>query len=155
MRRGPGEAHARAMTSTTTTPIAVIQDVYAAFGRGDIPGLLAHVADECDWSDRPDVAGADAVPMFRNLRTPADVAEQYFGGFGSTAELHEFVPRVFACDGDDVLVVLKIAYTVVATGRRFDSEEVHHFTLDGDGRIVRYRPHLDTARLIWCYGGAS
>ena len=141
------------MTTTTQTPIAVIQDVYAAFGRGDLPGLLALVADRTDWSDRPEVANADVVPMFRNLRTPAEVGEHYFGGFGSTAELHSFVPRTFLSDGSDVVVLLSIAYTVTATGRRFDSDEVHHFTLDDDGRIARYRPYLDSARLIWCYGG--
>jgi ketosteroid isomerase-like protein len=32
------------------TPIDIVQSVYAAFGRGDIPGLLAFVADDIEWT---------------------------------------------------------------------------------------------------------
>ena len=139
--------------TSTSTPTAVIHDVYAAFGRGDVPGLLALLADDVDWSDRADTPGADLVPMFRNLRSPAAVGEQYFGGFASTCELHEFEPRIFAAEGPDVFVLLHIAYTVTATGRRFDSDEIHHFTVNADGKVTRYRPHLDSAALIHAYGG--
>lgn len=150
-------------TAPTTAPdradlgarnLAAIQELYAAFGRGDLEAILAGIADEPDWSfDLPDsVPGATAVPMLRNLRTKADVAEVYFGAVTREMEWHSFVPRAFFASGDDVVTVLDLDFTVRATGRRVTASEVHHFTL-ADGKIVRYRPYLDTATFIAAFSG--
>lgn len=56
-------------------------------------------------------------------------------------------------DGDRVVSVIDVSYTVKATGVRLDLEEVHHFLFDADGRIRRYRLHVDTARVIAAFGG--
>lgn len=134
-----------------TTNTEIIQGLYAAFAEGDLPRLLSHVAEDCDWSFTPTAPGAEAVPMLRNLRTRAEVGEVYFGGVAETLEFHAFAPRAFFADGDDVLVVLDLEYTVRPTGTKVAMEEIHHFTLDGHGQIVRYRPFLDTAGLIAAY----
>ena len=34
----------------TTDPTALIQSMYAAFGRGDIQTLLANMTDDIDWT---------------------------------------------------------------------------------------------------------
>ena len=132
----------------TDSNIAAIQDLYGCFGRGDLPGLLEHVADEVDWSYRPDAPGTEHVPMLQNLRSKAEVGEVYFGAIASMMDVHAFVPRYFFAEGDDVLVLLHIEYTVIPTGREVSIDEVHHFTFGPDGTIVRYRPILDTATLI-------
>jgi ketosteroid isomerase-like protein len=50
-----------------------------------------------------------------------------------------------------VLVVLDADVTVRSTGTRIAFDEVHEFTVE-DGRIVRYRPHLDTAAMRAAFG---
>jgi ketosteroid isomerase-like protein len=138
------------MTNTET-----IQGMYAAFGRGDIPAILDCIAEEVDWCfDLPaHVPGAKAVPMFQHCTTPAEVADRYFRGVGETMDFHRFAPRSFFADGDDVVVILDLDYTARPTGRRVVIEEVHHFTFGAGGKIVRYRPFLDTATVIEAYGG--
>lgn len=135
--------------------ISIIQEVYAAFGRGDLPALLDRVEDEPDWcQDLPaDLAGAKAVPFLRHLSTKADVAETYFGNVVASMEFHSFVPTRFFADGADVVVLLELDVTVRATGRRIQFGEVHHFTLSDAGRIARYRNYLDTAGLVDAFGG--
>lgn len=137
-----------------TDNITVIQEIYAAFGRGDLDTILAAVADEPDWGfDVPEhVPGAKAVPFLCNLTTKTDVAEIYFGSVVREMEFHAFVPRSFLADGDDVVTVIDLDFTVRSTGRRIQGQEVHHFTLT-DGKIVRYRPFLDTATFIEAFGG--
>lgn len=144
--------HDGAMTDATTTDrtaanLATIQGVYAAFGRGDLDTIGAAIAETTDWSFRPDVPGAERVPMFANVRTRDDALAVYFGGVADALEFHTFVPRSFFVAGDDVVVAIDLDFTVRSTGRRVAMEEIHHFTLQ-DGQITRYRPFLDTATVI-------
>jgi len=132
-----------------TTPLETIQSVYAAFGAGDIPGLLALVADDVDWGRAVQAPGGEVVPHLRH-GTGIDTAVAYFTAVGETMEFHSFVPRTFAVGGDHVLVVLDVELTVRPTGKRIAFDEVHEFTVR-DGKIVRYRPHVDTAQLVGAY----
>lgn len=133
-----------------TTPIETIQSVYAAFAAGDVPGLLAHVADDVDWGRDVQAPGGEVVPHLRH-GTGIGTAVAYFTAVGETMDFHAFAPRTFAVDGEHVLVVLDVEMTVRPTGRRVAFDEVHEFTVR-DGKIVRYRPHLDTAQLVAAYG---
>src|SRR5688500_12180442 len=127
----------RSMNETTsTTALDTIQAVYAAFGRGDVPAVLDLVDDDVDWGRT--VAG---VPHLQHGIGKA-TAVAYFQAVGETMEFHGFAPRLFLTNGEHVAVVLDVDMTVRPTGRRISFDEVHEFTIR-DGRIVRYRPHLD------------
>ena len=55
--------------------IPTVQDIYAAFGRGDVPAILAQLAEDVDW----EYGMADAgVPWLQPRRsaTPRSVAFQ-------------------------------------------------------------------------------
>lgn len=127
-----------------TDHITTTQEIYAAFGQGDLPAILERIDDRPDWCmDLPEeVHGAKAVPFLRHVSSKDDVAAIYFGNVAKSLNTHRFVPKSFFADGDDVIVVLEHEFTVRSTGRRVDIEEIHHFTFGADGRIVRYRPFL-------------
>jgi uncharacterized protein len=147
----PVEADARVMADHLTT----VQEIYAAFGRGDLDAILDRIADEPDWcwALPDDVPGATAVPFLRHVTTKADVADVYFGNVAKTLEFHAFTPRRLFADGDDVVALIDLDLTVVPTGRRLQLSEVHHFSFDADGRIERYRNYLDTATLVDAFVG--
>ncbi|MFZ0546504.1 MAG: nuclear transport factor 2 family protein [Candidatus Promineifilaceae bacterium] len=122
--------------------VQVVQDLYAAFGRGDLPGLLALLDENVDWhfNGRPqDIPFAGRwqghiriVDLFRTIDLNCDVLE-----FGP----------------DEVLIfdnhVLSLGYErvrVKATGREFETNWAHLFTLK-DGRVVRLREFYDTAAM--------
>jgi ketosteroid isomerase-like protein len=133
-----------------------ITDIYAAFGRGDLASILERVAARVDWGVDPALEalpGAKAVPFLRHSTTPDEVAERYFGAIASSVDFLAFEPRAVLGDGDRVVSVIDASWTVRSTGVRLDLEEVHHFQFDGDGRIRRYRLHVDTARVIAAFGG--
>lgn len=132
-------------TTDITSAVAVVGAVYAAFGRGDLPGLFALLHPEVDWSVTVTAPGADQVPMLRN-GVGHDAARHYFGGVAQL-EMHVFdVGRLFV-DGDAVVAEVHFEATHRATGRRAAIDELHHWVVR-DGQVVRYRPYVDTAALI-------
>jgi ketosteroid isomerase-like protein len=49
----------RSSTATETDPnTAAVQRLYAAFGRGDIAGVLADLAEDVDWAAEAAGSGA-------------------------------------------------------------------------------------------------
>ncbi len=131
--------------TTTTTPLEVVQTLYGAFGAGDVAAMLELIDPDVDWSLDVAAPGAELVPMFGNGRGHEAVA-RYFGGVADL-EFHTFAPVRFLTDGDVVLVELELDVSHRGTGKRARFGEVHRFDVR-DGRIVRYRPFLDTATLI-------
>lgn len=157
MRPRGGMLHRGDMTTTETSapadlsgrsPLETVQVLYAAFGTGDMEGLLGAIHPEVDWSLQVDAPGAELVAMLRNGRGH-DAVLHYFSG-AALLEFHTFVPRRFLVDGDTVIVELELEVTHRTTGKRARLEEIHRFTVE-QGLVVRYRPFVDTATLIELY----
>lgn len=134
-------------TSTTPTlsPTVTVQGIYGAFGRGDLPGLFELLHPDVDWSVTVTVPGAERVPMLRN-GIGHDAARRYFDGVAQL-EIHVFEVRRLLVDGDVVVAEIHLDATHRPTGRRAALDELHHWVVR-DGRVVRYRPYVDTAALI-------
>lgn len=136
------------ITATSVRPVDTVGAVYAAFGRGDLPGLFALLHPEVDWSATVTAPGAELVPMLRN-GLGHDAARRYFGGVAQL-EVHVFeVGRCFV-DGDVVVAEVHLEATHRSTGKRAALDELHQWVVR-DGQVVRYRPFVDTAALIELY----
>src|SRR5690349_4966818 len=127
MRRPGGVRHRGPMTDTTLlpTPLDVVGGLYAAFGRGDLPGLLELVDPDVDWSVDVVAPGAELVSMLRNGRGH-DAVRGYFAGVADL-EFHAFTPHAFHADGDVVLVELSMDVSHRTTGKRARLDEIHHW----------------------------
>lgn len=141
------------MTSTDTptpatsirTPKETVEALYAAFGAGDRAALLDTIDPDVDWSIQVDAPGAELVPMLRN-GVGHEAVDHYFSGVADL-DIEIFVPHDMVTDGDTVLARIELAFTHTVTGKRAHLEEMHRFVVR-DGRIVLYRPYIDTATLI-------
>jgi uncharacterized protein len=118
---------------------AVVQTVYGAFGRGDVPGILAHCAPQVDW----ELVGPARLAYAGRRRDHAGIAD-FFSQVGQLDDIHVFEPREFIEDGDKVVVLGWERTTARDTGRDFESEWVHVFTVT-DGKVTRWRGFFDTA----------
>ena len=117
--------------------------LYEAFGRGDVEGILADVADDVDWGLEPGHPALEVAPWLANVRRKGELLN-YFGGLGEAAEFHDFHPILMAAEGDHVVSLVHEDFTVRATGKHVVTTAVHHFTFGPDGRIARYRPIVDS-----------
>src|SRR6266852_2694848 len=92
-----------------------VQDMYAAFGRGDAQGLLAHVDEQVIW--KPIMGAASFVPTAGERRGKTAVAE-FFQILGETIAFQDFQPKQFVAQGDTVVALGSYAATAKATGRQ-------------------------------------
>jgi ketosteroid isomerase-like protein len=121
----------------------IVQALYAAFGRGDVPFILANLDDSVEWVS---TCSSDAIP-WGGARHGQQGALSYFEAVGGNLDFEVFEPRQFAGDGELVFVRGRTRAKVKSTGRNFDSEWVHVFTL-ADGRVKRFQEFPDTAAIL-------
>jgi uncharacterized protein len=126
--------------------LITVQEIYAAFGRGDIPAILDAIADDCRWEAWADNSAQRAgVPYLQPRIGPSGGAEF----FAAVAELEIHAFEVLDCISgrDQVAAEIQIEASTL-TGGRFRDDELHLWTLDDDGRIIRLRHYVDTAKHI-------
>jgi ketosteroid isomerase-like protein len=129
--------------------LEIIRAVYAAFSRGDVPGLLIVLADDVDWF----TPGPSQIPYAGTFRGKGGVAE-FFRLLSENEDVQIFEPERFFADGDIVIVLGRYAARVKSTGRTAQTDWVHAFTLR-DGKVAKYREYYDTARFANAYERAG
>lgn len=128
----------------------VVQDAYAAFGRGDIPALLSTLADDIVWTG---VYGTGPhVPTAGERRGKAAVAE-FFKQVAENITFSRFEPKEFVATGDKVVALGHYTATT-PTKRGFDSDFAMVFTLR-NGKVVRFQEFCDSAAINAAYDGRA
>jgi hypothetical protein len=128
----------------------LVKQAYAAFGRGDIPGVLDTLHNDVAWAA---VTGASAaVPMAGERRGRAAVGE-LFNTLGRSLTFEVFEPREFVAQGDKV-VALGYYKARTAAGRPFASDWVMVFTV-ADGQVTRFQEFTDVAALNAAFEGVA
>jgi ketosteroid isomerase-like protein len=123
--------------------IGIVQEAYGAFGKGDIPGVIALLAPDVLWES---VGNPADFPALGPKRGTAAVEAQ-FRLLGSLLSFQSFEPKQFFASGPDTVFVLgHYDRTVIKTGRTANSDFVHVFVIRG-GKIASYREFQDTATL--------
>jgi uncharacterized protein len=132
------------------TPLETVQSIYAAFGRGDVPAIIALMADDVEWESWSDNSAQRAgVPWLAPGRGKAGVAAffQLVGRF----TIHEF--QVLSIMASDRQVAAEFVIDVTPPGgRRYRDEEMHLWTFGADGKVTRLRHYTDTAKHIAAAG---
>ena len=128
--------------------VQAIQELYAAFHRGDFAAFLNTLADEVEWF----VPGPQQILPWAGLRKGREQGAQFFAEFAQTAETQQFEPRDFIAQGERVVVLGYRRDYVKATGRSFESEWVQEFSLRA-GKIVSFRGYIDTAAIVAAFRG--
>jgi ketosteroid isomerase-like protein len=129
---------------STAENLQLVKDGYAAFGRGDLPGLLSLLAEDVVW-DMP----GEGLPIAGSYRGRDGVAS-FFQKLQQEADILEFQPREFLAEGDRVLVVGWERMKIKATGRGADIDWVMAFTIR-DGKIAKFREYTDTKAIADTY----
>ena len=124
--------------------VGTVQKLYEELGRGDVPAILGHLADDVEWEYGGDATG---LPWLQLRRGRAQVA----GFFQDLAalDIQRFQPTTFLESGNVVVVLIELEVVVRATGRRLvEEDEVHIWHFDDRGQVRRFRHRLDTYR-VW------
>ena len=119
----------------------VVQDAYAAFGRGDIPALLSYMTDDIHW--RPVIGTAEHVPFSGERKGKAGVGE-FFKQVAESEDFQQFEPREFVAQGDKVVAIGHYRAVTKVTGKTFESDFVMVFTLR-EGKVATFQEFTDSA----------
>ncbi|WP_418320814.1 nuclear transport factor 2 family protein [Piscinibacter sakaiensis] len=122
------------------TTVETVQNIYAAFGRGDIPAILACLADDIEWEYGH---FPNPVPWLQPRRGHAG-AQQFFNELAAL-EFLSFQPLKVFGDADTVLGLVSLEAKVRATGKHIvEAGEVHIFQFNPRGRVQRFRHAADS-----------
>jgi ketosteroid isomerase-like protein len=136
--------------------LATIGAIYEAFGKGDIPTILDHLADDVRWEEWADNTAQKAGVPWMQARHGKAGALEFFQVMGDRLQVTEVSVLSLMAGGNQVAVEFVIACDVKGTGRRYRDEELHLWTLNEDGKVTRLRHYTDTAKHIEAaQGGAS
>ena len=126
--------------------IATVQEIYEAFGRGDIPAILERLAADVDW-ERTGGSGDEARVPWLLHRRGRDGAGAFFATLDAF-DFRRFEARSLLAGADQVAAVIDIELVVKASGYTIADEEVHLWTFDEAGLVCEFRHVVDTAKHI-------
>ena len=123
------------------SPVETVQHIYAAFGRGDIPAILACLAEDVEWEHD---TFPNPVPWLQPLHG-RDQVPRFFKVLADQVEFHSFVPKEILAQGQTVVGLVDLECTVRATGKRvIERDEVHLWRFNAQGQVQRFRHRADT-----------
>jgi ketosteroid isomerase-like protein len=125
--------------------ITLVQNMYAAFGRGDIQTILGHLAPDVEWT-----LNGPAVIPYSGKKTGPDQVLTFFEALATTQEHQKLTIDEYIAQGDHVVTVGRYSATVKATGKRIDSLVAHIFTVR-NGKVTRLLDFVDTAHEAEAY----
>ena len=127
------------MTSPSSSPLATVQALYAAFGRMDPPAFLALLSPDVHWR----FVGAPGLAYSR-LAASREGVQAWLADVIALEDIQAFEPRRFFA-GEDFVTVWGWERTVArATGRAFECEWVHIFEVK-DGAITGFQGLYESA----------
>ena len=124
------------------TKVGVVQQGYEAVGRGDIPAVLDLLTEDVEWT----LQGPSVIPFAGTFRGREGIVE-FYSLVGETLEFEQFEPHKFVGQGDTVVVVGYERSLAKPTGRTFEQEWAHVYTLRDD-KIATGRFFENTAAQV-------
>lgn len=126
---------------SSQSPVALVQNLYAAFGRGDLPFLLGGLTTDVEWV----IHGPSSVPYAGTFRGHDEVGK-FFSLLGGSLDFHLFEPKKFVCENDTVVVFGSERVTARTTGREYENPWVHHWVLR-DGKVAAFAEYFDSGKV--------
>lgn len=133
--------------------LKTIQAIYQAFGKGDIPTIISHLSDKVQWEHWSDNSSQKAgTPWMKARKDKAGVAA-FFEVVGQL-QIKDFQVLSLMEGGNQVAAEFFIEFVYPATGKTVRDEEMHLWTFDDHGKVIRLRHYTDTHKHMAAAGVA-
>ena len=128
---------------------ALVQSLYEAFGRGDIPFILANLASDTVWTTE----GPASIP-YTGVRRGEKEVLGFFEALGGTLSDMKLTTDHFVAQGEAVTTFGRFAATVKSTGKSFDTPVAHYFQIRG-GKVAVFIDIGETATMAEAYTASA
>ena len=120
--------------------IALVRSLYEAFGKGDVPTVLAGFDENIEWNE------PEGLPYGGQYHGPEAVAENVFGPVTSDFPDFDVTPEEILADGDRVVVLTTHTGTAKESGNKLSMPAAHVWTVR-DGKVTYFRLLADSAAM--------
>jgi hypothetical protein len=129
---------------TTKQNIQIIDSLYNAFSTGDMPTVLGLMHSKIEWNEAESNSLADGNPYIG----PDAILEGVFARLGANHE-HFALQDVKTHGMDDNMVLATLRYDakVKATGKSYNAQAAHLWTLTDEGKISAFQQYVDTKKV--------
>src|SRR5687767_1077144 len=97
--------------------VQTVQAIYAAFGRGDIPGVLDALTDDIEWW----IDGPPEIP-YAGTQHGREAVAQNFVRLNDTVSFESFAPEEFIAQGNQVVAIGADQRRVRKTGKLVENK---------------------------------
>jgi ketosteroid isomerase-like protein len=122
--------------------VSLVQSLYEAFGRGDIPAILGAMDPDFVWN----IPQAPDYPLGGIHRGPQGIANEFFSLIPTYYQEFAAIPRHVVDDGDQVIVLAEYRGKGKASGTPFQVPVVHVYNFR-DGKWIRFQEYTDTGTI--------
>jgi ketosteroid isomerase-like protein len=123
--------------------VDVVRGMYAAFGSGDIPAIIAALDPQVEWWEAENFIYADGNPYVG----PGAVLEGVFMRIGNEWEGFAVSPEEVLDAGETVIGHGYYSGAYKKNGERVRAQFAHFFTFRG-GKVVKFQQYTDTAQFL-------
>lgn len=138
-----------ASTTTQSTSIDKVLELFELFGAGDLPAILAMCSDDVDWLHG---GNPGAIPFAKSFHGKEGVAG-FFTAIGQSIQVTNLVPSNFRVEGKEVHHDFHVEATVLSTGKSYTADVEYIWTFDQDGKICRHRSPGDYSQVELAFLG--
>lgn len=128
--------------------LQTVQEIYAAFGRGDVEGVLARCVAAPEW----EYGGSSTdLPWLRHQTDREGAIANMVSG-GTDLAIEKFVLKDLLEGAGVVVALLDIDFTVQKTGKRVSEvDAVQIWRFNEAGQVTQFRQRIDThqQQLAW------
>ncbi|UKM66340.1 ester cyclase [Flavobacteriaceae bacterium GSB9] len=122
---------------------SIVDNMYKAFGEGDIPKVLASLDENVVWNEAEGNAYADGNPYIG----PDAIVNGVFARLGKDHEYFNLTDiNLHNMNNNQVLATLRYDAKLKTTGKTYNAQAAHLWTLD-NGKVVAFQQYVDTKKL--------
>ena len=129
---------------TTLQNIQVIDAFYNALSTGDVPTVQGLMHPKIEWNEAEGNSLADGNPYIG----PDAIIEGVIARLGANHEYFGLKDiKTHGMSGNMVLATLRYDAKVKATGKTYNAQAAHLWTLNEAGKITGFQQYIDTKKL--------
>ena len=118
----------------------ILQGLYDAFAKGDVPTVLGAMDPNISWTE------AEGFMYGGHYTGPNAIVENIFMKFATEWEGFSVVPEQFIEGGDNVVALGNYSGKFLATGKSVKVPFAHVWTF-GNGKITKFVQYTDTLKV--------
>ena len=129
---------------STKQNIQAIDSLYNAFSSGDMPTVLGMMHPQIIWNE----AESNSLAVGNPYIGPDAILEGVFAGLGAKHEYFGLQDvKIHGMSDNMVLATLRYDAKVKATGKSYNAQAAHLWTLNDEGKIISFQQYVDTKKL--------